>query len=119
MVENLFQNKKGEHLQYALAIIFLSITIFLLGFMTESNNITGFAVNEPSNAVVQNLREFKDVNSLGSLGVGNYFITSNGVVLWIDDSANPPVAKVKYVYESQKNKKIYIDAQGNIGYVLE
>ena len=115
--------KKGEQFQFALAVIFLSIFVTLLAFMGEENKLTGYATaaesgNSNNAAAPQDLMEFNDVKSLETLAPGNYFIDSNGIVYWTDDSSSPATAKVKSADESQKNRQIYIDDEGNVGYLI-
>ena len=100
----------------------LSISISLFAFITEENKITGLVVAEDSKEIQISqpiLIEFNDVNSLSTLSAGNYYIDENGIVYWIDDETKPAIAKVSYVNESQKNRHIYIDNEGRVGYVLE
>ncbi len=124
IIKKFNKNIHAEHFNFALIVIFLSIFITLFAFISEENKITGFATGttfENSNygTIAQsNLREFNDVKSLGSLAAGNYYIDSDGIVYWTDDESNPAIAKVKFVDEIQKNRKIYIDNNGNIGYLL-
>lgn len=103
-----------SHFKYALIVVFLSIAVSLLAFITSDNNITGFVVSNP-----QDLREYENIDSLQSLGSGTYYIDGFGTVYWIDDKSMPAVAKVKFIDETQKNRKIYIDNDGDIGYLLE
>ena len=113
-------NKKGEHFNIALAVIFVSIAVSLFAFMTGNNNITGYAVSNPENTVAQasSLQEFKDMNSLRSLAVGKYFIDEDGIVYWLGDDSRPAIGKVNSIQESQKNREIYIDNDGNLGYII-
>ena len=116
------KNKSGEKFGFGIFIVFLSISISLFSFVTEENKITGFAVQEnkleATKITMPKLLEFNDIKSL-SLAAGNYYADSDGTVYWIDDESKPAVARVKYVDESQKNRSIYIDGDGNIGYVLK
>ena len=52
------------------------------------------------------------------LAAGNYYIDENGIVYWTDDSSSPAIAKVNSIDESQKNRPIYIDNNGNVGYSI-
>lgn len=114
------KNKKHkDHFQYALIAIIVSITVALIAFKTADNSITAFAVSNFDKTPSLNLPEFKDFNSLQSLAAGNYYVDSDGIVYWIDDASNPVVAKVKNLDDSQKNRQIYIDGNGNIGYTLK
>ena len=114
-------NKKGEKFGIGLFIVFLAVSISLFAFITEENKITGFATlenNEEEVILQNNLMEFNDVNLLSTLAAGNYYIDSYGTVYWIDDNSKPAIAKVNFADESQKNRHIYIDDEGRIGYVL-
>jgi hypothetical protein len=113
------KNKRGGHFRAALTVILLSMTISILAFISEDDKITGFAVIEPSYIIAQpSLIEFGNVDALGSLAPGNYFIDEDGIVYWLDDSSKPAIAKVYQIDEIEKNRKIYIDNNGNIGYLL-
>ncbi len=122
MIKKLIQNKSGEKFNFGLFVILLSISVSLFAFISEENKVTGFVVAEENQKIVQIqqpiLLDFKDVNSLSTLSAGNYYIDENGIVYWIDDEAKPAIAKVTFVEESQKNRNIYIDDDGRIGYVL-
>lgn len=109
------KNKFGERFGSGIAVVVLSTVIVMLAFMSEDNKITGFVVSE--NGAVQ-LTEFENVNSLATLAAGNYYIDSDGIVYWLDDSSKPAIAKVRNLDENQRNRHIYIDDQGRIGYVL-
>lgn len=117
------KNKKGEKFGFGLLVVFLSISISLFAFVSEQNNITGFAAfenNKEQAKIIQNdLAEFNDVNSLITLAAGNYYIDDEGIVYWIDDSSRPAIARVRNVDETQKNRNIYIDDNGRVGYVLD
>ena len=115
------KSRKGEKFEFGLLIVLLSISISLFSFVTEEDNPTGFAVAEENKEIQASptLLEFNDVNSLSTLSKGNYFIDSNGVVYWTDDDLKPAIAKANFLEESQKDRQIYIDAEGNIGYILE
>lgn len=124
IIKKFNSNRLGEHFNFALIAIFLSIFITLFAFISEENKITGFATGTaPKNSYYgtiaqSNLQEFNDVKSLGSSAAGNYYIDGDGIVYWTDDESNPAIAKVKFIDESQKNRHIYIDNNGNIGYVI-
>ncbi len=115
------KRKDKDHFKSALVAVSLAIFISLIGFMSEQNNITGFATSTSynSNAATQiNVKEYNDVKSLEVLAPGNYYIDANGFVYWMDDDVTPAVAKVKYLSDDQKNRKIYIDDLGNVGYLI-
>ena len=112
--------KKGEHFNFAMILVFVSIAISLIGFMSEDRKITGYVVSTNNNPAIQlDLRQFDDFRSLQTLGPGNYYIGSNGIVYWADDSSRPAVGKLNLIDDSQKNKRVYIDNNGNIGYILQ
>ena len=118
----MIKSKKGEKFELGLLVTFLAITISLFSFMTEENIITGFAImenKETTQISQQILLEFKDVDSLSTLSAGNYYIDSNGIVYWVDDELSPAIAKVNNFDENQKNRYIYIDKEGRIGYILD
>ena len=114
-------NKRAEHFNSALFAIVLSIAAVSLAFLSEDRSLTGFVAYEEQSLVIEkpNLIVFDDVNSLRTLSAGNYYIDGNGIVYWIDDDSMPAIAKVSSLDESQKNRKIHIDNEGRIGYLLE
>ena len=127
MIKKLIKNKKSENFRNSIFVIILSIIISMLAFVTENNKITGFVVSEDSIVITttndgiiipDNLIEFYDINSLSTLAAGDYYIDADGIVYWIDDDSKPPIALVISVDESQKNRHIYIDNNGRIGYLL-
>ena len=99
----------------------VSMAIFSIALLSEQSGTTGFVTaNDNSNTVhVLDLKDFRDINSLGELGAGKYYISGDGIVYYIDASSRFPVAKIDYVNELQKNRFIYIDSNGNIGYLIE
>ena len=120
-MENSKHHKHKDHFNAALVVIFLAIFVSLIGFISEDNKITGFAASTSYNkdaAAQANLKEFNDVKSLETLAPGNYFIDGNGIVYWTDDSSRPSIAKVKFADENQKNRQIYIDDEGKVGYSI-
>ena len=115
------KHKDKDHFKSALVAVALVIFISLIGLMSEQNNITGFATSTHYNAdaaIQINVKEYNDVKSLEVLAPGNYYIDANGFVYWMDDDVTPAVAKVKYLSDDQKNRKIYIDDRGNVGYLI-
>ena len=119
--KNFYKNKSGERFGFGLFIIFLAMALSLFAFISEDSRITGFAAisTEPSVVVISNvLTEFNDFKSLQTLSAGNYYVDNEGIVYWIDDESKPAIAKVKSIDEIQKNRVIYIDDEGRIGYVL-
>jgi len=121
-MEKIFKNKSGEKFGFGIFIVLFAISVSLFAFVSEDNNITGFATQEIQNQEIKinpaNLPEFKEINSLGSLAVGNYFVDENGMVYWDEDALKIPMAKINFLVENQKNREIYIDSRGRIGYVL-
>ena len=114
------KNKRGEHFQFALIAIFLSIFISIVAFMTEDNKITGFAISSPSyEASNSNIKNFNNMDDLRSLSKGNYYIDGGGIIYWLDDESRPAIAKVAYIRDDNKNRQVYIDNEGNIGYVIK
>ena len=120
MTKNQGKNKSGEHFNSALIFIILAITISLIAFISEENKITGFVTSaSPSFTDIKpGYNEYKDVDSLKSLAAGTYYIDFDGYVYWLDDESKPLVGKVDFVDEVQKNRQIYIDKNGNIGYLI-
>ena len=108
-----------DHFQYAIIAVIMAIAISMIAFKTADNNITAFAVKNTDAIEYQDLMVFEDINSMQSLAVGNYYVDRNGIVYWIDDSSMPEIARVVNLKDSQKNRQIYIDGNGNIGYVLK
>ena len=110
-------HKHKNHFNAALWLVIISISIIALAFISEGG-LTGFAVKEPSNEIEQLVVEFDDFKSLESLSPGNYYVDGEGNVYWLDGSLVPVVAKVRNIEESQKNRHIYIDDRGNVGFVI-
>ena len=121
-MKKIIRSKKGERFEIGLLLVAASISISLFSFFTEDSNITGFAVAEQNQEIQASqpyLLEFNDVSSLSTLSAGNYYIDGDGIVYWVDDESSPAIAKVNYLDESQKNRYIYIDREGRIGYILD
>ena len=81
MSKKLNNNKRGEHFNIALAVIFVSMAVSLLAFMSEDkNSVTGFVTSEYGASynvdVAPLLKEFNNIDDLGSLAKGNYYIDS-------------------------------------------
>ncbi|HLC61071.1 MAG TPA: hypothetical protein VJJ52_06610 [Candidatus Nanoarchaeia archaeon] len=113
--------KQKDHFKSALVVVALAIFISLIGLMSGQNNLTGFATSTSYNsdaATQTDVKEYNDVKSLEVLAPGNYYIDANGFIYWMDDDSTPAVAKVKSLTDDQKNRKIYIDDNGNVGYIL-
>lgn len=120
--KKLIKNKSGEKFSVGMFVILLSITISLFAFISEDSKITGFATASQDFEVYvksAGLRDFKDVDALGSLAQGNYYIDSNGIVYWIDDESRPVIGQINIVEDTQKNRHIYVDKEGRVGYVLD
>ena len=113
-------NKKGEHFNSALIVILMSIAVSLLAFMGEDNlnKVTGFAVSDSYSQEQPTLLQFKSVSSLGSLSSGRYYIDEEGMVYWMDDNSRPAIGKITYLSDSQKNREVYVDKNGNVGYII-
>ncbi|MBI2649738.1 hypothetical protein HYX04_00315 [Candidatus Woesearchaeota archaeon] len=125
--KKLTKNKTGEKFGFGVLIVFLAMAISLLSFISEENKITGFAALEDDGRdamqnniqiIPSNLIEFDEVKSLSTLAPGNYFIDDDGIVYWTDDESRPAIAIVNSHDETYENRNIYIDDNGNIGYVL-
>lgn len=121
MNNKLTKNKSGEKFNIGLFVVALAISVSLFAFISEENKVTGFVIveaNQERQIPQPVLLEFNDVDSLSTLAAGNYYIDENGIVYWIGDESRPAIAKVNFVDESQKNRHIYVDNEGRIGYVL-
>ena len=113
------KTKRWEHFNLSLVVIFVSIGISLFAFMTANSNPTGYAAANSKNTFESsNLLEFKDVKSMITLPVGRYYIDNDGIVYWLDDSSRPAVAKVNNIPDGQKNKEVYVDNNGNVGFII-
>ena len=113
-------NKRAEHFNIALTVILVSIVVSLFAFRSEDNKVTGFAVSDSNSAsqAQPNLLQFRSVSSLSTLSSGTYYIDGDGIVYWFDDNSMPPVGKITYLQDSQKNRKVYVDKDGNVGYLI-
>jgi len=119
--KKLIKNKIGENFGFGVFIVFLAMAISLFSFISEENKVTGLVTLEsvPQNAVkASDLMDIKDINSLGSLAAGNYYVDENGVVYWTDDESRPAVGQLNNFDENLKNQEIYIDRYGRVGYTL-
>ena len=113
-------DKRAEHFNSALLAIVLSIFVSSLAFLSEDRSLTGFAAYEEQDSAIEpNLIVFDNVNSLSTLSPGNYYVDGNGIVYWADDDSMPAIARVNSIAESQENRKIHIDNEGNVGYLIE
>lgn len=116
-------NKKGESFKFGLLVIGASIIISLIAFTSRQSNLTGYAsygaklqyqhANEYAD-----LRQFEGFDSIKIMAAGNYYIDSNGIIYWTDDESKPAIARVSLLRDSQKNRNIYIDNDGKIGYSI-
>lgn len=113
-------NKKGEHFNSALIVILLSIAVSLLAFMGEnkSNKVTGYAISDSYTQDQSDLLQFKSVSSLGTLTSGRYYIDGESIVYWMDDNSRPAIGKITYLSDSQRNREVYVDKDGNVGYII-
>ena len=121
MTKNLLKNKSGEKFSNGVLFIILSITISVLAFISETNKITGYVtLNKDlgNTAIKNNLIELKNIDSLKTFAIGNYYIDNDGIVYWLDDKSKPAIAKVNSIDEIHRNRHIYVDEEGRIGYVL-
>lgn len=99
-------------------LIFLSISVTMLGFLSEEKNIVGYAAaKEP--AIITDNSVFENIDTLSELSPGKYFVYDDGSVYSIEDDARLLVGKVKHIQDVQKNTYLYVDRNGDIGYVLD
>ncbi len=120
MVEKSHNNGGYDHFKLALVVISLAILIPSIAFISEKRDIAGLASSslQYSSSGEPSLQELDNVKSLGTLVTGNYYIDDSGIVYWTDDSSSPPIAKVRSIQEKEKNRRIYVDDSGNVGYAL-
>ena len=115
-------HSKGESGHFKLASIVVSLAIIIpsIAFISENKDIAGLASSalQYSSSDEPSLQEFDTVRSLGTLAAGNYYIDDSGIVYWTDDSSSPPIARVRSIQEREKNRRIYVDDLGNVGYAL-
>lgn len=117
----MIKNKSRDKFGAGLLIVLLAVSVSLFSFITEENKITGLAALESAQKNSQQtfgLRDFKDINSLASMAAGNYYIDENGIVYWMDDESMPAIGQLNNFDEILKNRSIYIDSEGRIGYPL-
>ena len=115
------KSESRDHFNFALTLILISITVSIIAFVSEDKKITGFATvstDSEETIITQELREFNNVDELSTLAPGNYYVDDSGIFYWLDDESSPAIAKVNFVRDEQKNRHIYIDNSGNVGYVL-
>lgn len=119
MTSKIIKKKNGEHFRLALLLIFVSISVSILAFLSENNGITGQVTGTTLSQVASpDLIEFDSVSDLGTLAVGKYYIDGNGIVYWMEGNEMAKIAKIKYVDSSQKGRHVYIDFEGNVGYLI-
>ncbi len=121
IIKKLMKAKNAEQFRLGLAVILFVTVVFMYAFISEESRITGFATadQETLSLNLNKIPEFESVESLETLGEGNYFIDNNGLVQWIDDESRPVVGHISDIDELQKNRQVHIDSEGRIGYVLE
>jgi hypothetical protein len=113
------KRKEKDHFKIALLLIYLTIVISLVAFKSADNSITGHIVNQNDlQYIEENLPEYGYIGELETLSPGNYFVDEKGIIYWIDDESRPAVGKVNFLYDVQKNRQLYIDNDGNIGYIV-
>src|SRR3989338_4007313 len=113
------KSRRGEHFKIALGAVVGVILLSVLAFMSGHKGVTGYVVDSDSVAESgspETVAEFEDLSSLSSLSPGTYYIDSYGTVYWLGDSSRVAVGGLNYFTESQKNRMIYIDNEGNLGY---
>lgn len=118
MINGLFKKKNGEHFRVALLLVFVSIFISILAFLSEDNGITGQVTSNLNQISQPDLIEVEDINGLGTLAVGKYYIDGNGIVYWMEGDGMPKIAKIKYVDSSQIGRHVYVDFEGNVGFLI-
>lgn len=116
------QNKSPDEIfSEALLVTSLVITITLFAFIGEDSKITGFAAaeNKGGTTIEHYLFEFDDMKYLGYLPTGHYYIDNDGIVYHINENLRNPIAKIKFIDEIHKDRHVYVDDYGRVGYVLE
>jgi len=110
-----------DKFSYGIFLIVSIISISMLAFLNEDKNITGYVIaGESANyESASALAEFNSLNSLAQLSPGLYYVYADGYVYSVDDYSRLLVGKVSHLEDSQKDKLVYIDRNGNIGYVLD
>ena len=112
-------HRQKDHFKAAVLLIVFSMAVVSVAFLGENNNTTGYAIDTNYQVMPSGLIDFNSLNDLGTLNKGTYYIDSDGIVYWTDANSMPAIAKIKFVDNIQKNKRIYIDENGNIGYLLK
>ena len=109
---------RKNHFNSALLAVIVSMSVISLAFMSESNDITGFAVSEEPSQSVHAVAELKDFKSLETLSPVNYYVNGEGIVYWLDDSSLPVVVRIRHLQDDQRGIKVYVDSNGNVGYII-
>jgi hypothetical protein len=111
---------KNPSVANGMFLAIISMAIFSVALMSEQPGITGQVVAIDSAQIdIFSLREFKDVNSVGELSAGKYYLSREHIIYYIDDTSRFPVAKIVHLDDAQKDRFVYIDASGNLGYLIE
>lgn len=106
---------------YGIFLIVSFILLSTLAFLNEDKNITGYVIagESANHESASALSEFNSLNSLAQLSPGLYYVYADGYVYSVDDYARLLVGKINRLDDPQKDKLVYIDRNGNIGYVLD
>ncbi len=119
MASKIIKKKDGEHFRFALFLVFVAISVSILAFLSEDSGITGQATATTlSQDALSDLIEFQDINELGTLAAGKYYIDGNGIVYWTGGNEMTKIAKIKYVDSSQIGRHVYVDFEGNVGFLI-
>ena len=113
--------KRNNSFEIGILFIVSAISITMLGFLSEEKNLAGHAAaNENTGYAVFNDNPlFHNLDSLSELSPGNYIVYDNNLVYSVEDDARLLVGKISHIQDFQKNKYIYVDRDGNVGYVLD
>ena len=112
--------EKSPSFVAGLLFILASVSVFSVAFFSEQNSLTGLVVaNQKTIEPSPVLKQYNDVSSLAELSPGKYYINSNGIVYYMDDKSRFAVASVSHLDDSQKDRFVYIDTNGNIGYLID
>ena len=115
----IFKKKNGEHFRFAMFLVFVSIAVSIFAFLSEDSGVTGQVTATTLNqAASLYLIEFEDLSELGTLAPGKYYIDGNGIVYWTEGNEMAKIAKINYLDSSQKGRHVYIDFEGNVGYLI-
>ncbi len=120
MFKKLINNRHAEHFRAAMVAVLVFTAISLAAFMTEENKgATGFVTGSDTINLNSDLRGYDGIDSIRSLAKGNYYIDDNGVLYWLDDDSRPAIGIVYNIRDIYKGRFIYIDHEGNIGYLIK